>query len=116
MKHNLENQPYITPNERQSKLYLTVTHPHHRYYGHKLEVLGRRAGPDPLIYVRLPDGAKSSLRPEWVSDATDSDQPATSANYLLAFDGLCAAARLIEQMRREGRVIKECGRVSRRRA
>lgn len=92
-----------------------MIHPHHPYYGQRLEVLGHRTGADPLIYVRLPDGTKSSVEPEWVSDSMDSDRPTLPVAHLLRFDGLYAVARLIEQMRRGGHSPKSIGEVPSRR-
>jgi hypothetical protein len=106
MKKNLEPQQHSTSIQQQSKLYVTMIHPHHPCYDQRLLVIGRRAGIDPLIYVRLPDGTKSTVRPEWVVDSTDCDQPERPPSHLLELEGLRAVARLIEQMRKEGRFPK----------
>lgn len=80
-----------------------MIHPHHPFYGQRLPVIGYRTGLDPLIYVRLPDGNKATVMPEWVISGTDEGQQSQPPSHLLALEGLRTAARIIEKMRKEGR-------------
>lgn len=110
MKNDLEPRQHSTPIQQQSKRYVTMTHPHHPCYGQRLLVIGHRTGVDPLVYVRLPNGTKSTVRPEWVSDSTAPDQPVRLPLHLLELEGLRAAGRLIDRLREEGRFPKKAGK------
>jgi hypothetical protein len=79
---------------------VTIAHPYHPLYGHRVEVIFVRRGLDPDLIVRLPTGEHVAIAQSWTRDGSlpVADAPATSPR-LLAVEGLRQAARFIAQRR-----------------
>jgi hypothetical protein len=85
---------------------VTITHPHHPLRGQQLPVVGVRHGASPDIIVRLPDGSHAAVAlraTDYAADPLASLSPVV-APHLLDLQGLRQMARLVDDLRRQGRL------------
>lgn len=85
--------------------FVTITHPHHPLRDQRVQIvrIRRRAGAEPDLVVRRPDGAHAAIAMSW-TDYAALPALATDAQLLplLDLDGLWRAVDLVAHLRHNG--------------
>ena len=96
---------HTTPESQSSSGFVTITHPHHPFRGQRCAVIRVRRGTQPDVIVRLPDGSRAAVALSWTDYGNPIlSEPTRDSLPLLDLNGLRDAARLIAQLRHDGRV------------
>jgi len=78
--------------------HVTITHPHHPLNGQKLELIGVRRGPNPLLLVKMPNGVRARVPRDWTDYGRSSlDDVSTDPNHILSIEGLRKMIKIISQ-------------------
>src|SRR6266436_7584016 len=91
---------HTTPFTKGSVEWVTVTHPHHRLHGQRVQVIRVRRGPDPDLIIRMPDGYHGAIAASLTDyEGTPDADPSSTEPPLLSLEGLWQMAQFIAQQR-----------------
>jgi len=90
---------------------ITITHPHHPFFGRQLEFVKLRKTIPPRVVVRLPTGNSAYLPVEYTdySSAGTSDvngDAGGGVENLLDVEGLLRAVNLVDELKSRQRIKK----------
>jgi hypothetical protein len=102
------NSKLRTPTPLTHKLdpnlkFVTITHPGHKFYGHKVEIARAHRTKPLIIVVKLPTGDKVAISAEWTDYKLDSSADTALATHLLDIKGLLDIVAIIGQGKRQGK-------------